>query len=587
MQVQYIASWTSDGCDGDLAPRVAGGAVLPYSVWACPACLYANWSGAFEKGVTEETKVHIRRRSPDKPEALSTCRKYELAARVAEWEGAPAGEQGTILLNGAWAVRQECRNAVGALAPNPALEKRFEEALEAAGARVRNLPLPAGEALIARLVRSEAAAASAERAAADARAVGKPDAILDLAAAFLHRRTGENDAAKRLLAGTKVPDVPPEIRAAIDALEVSMVQEGNLQLSALPLLLDVARAAEGVPEARAWARIAVADTLRRLGRGEEAAPLFLVEAKDAEAPAWAVALCRHGLARIGAGREVMAALDAAEARAREALRKRLLDPEAAEGAARLIGDSGDIGFFPDLVAALGNGDADVRAAALVALHRMDAFDLPPAALEALGRMALDPKEKQRTRESACRRLAEEAAPASLPVFRAGLDDPSSDIRGCALSGLARGGEAQDVPALLAFVARGKDAIQWFERRDALRALTCLANAEIPDPEAAAKWWASAKGRPREAWVLDGFRAAGTEVKGPLARESIPALLALLDAEPPWARWNAHRALRALTGRRFGWDRRTDVWNSGPRTPEKERPAWVEEWRAWWAAEPPR
>ena len=583
--VQYIASWTGDGCDGDLAPRVAGGAVLPYSVWTCEHCRYSNRAGNFEKGVKEETKKRILAGLEAPGSTEETWVKFDLAARIAEWEGAAPSDRGVLLLNGAWAVRQEAWEALRPVTGKKELAPAFEAAMDRVHGEARRLPPPPGEILLSSLARSEAAAAAAEREAAAARAAGKGDPILDLAAAFLHRRTGENDAAGRMLGACTEPASPQGIRDAAAALAASMGRERAFQEAALSLLEPGARTPEGDAGARAWARITVADTLRRLGRPAEATPLILAAVKDEECPAWGVALVRHGLAKLGVGGEALEVVAAAEGRARASLRKRLTDPETAEEAARLIGDSADPGFFPDLVAALGQEDGDVREAAIMALHRMDSLDLPPDLVEALGRIALDRRAGRKIRESALRRLEEEAHPSSLPVFREGLEDPSFEgIRSESMDGLARCGEEEDAARLLAYLEKKKDSEEEVPKRTALRALTCLANREFADAGAAATWWETAKGRGRMAWVLEGFKAEGAEIAAPPTRASIPVLLGLLDSGKPWVRWNAHRILRSLTGKRFGWDRHTHVWNSGPLRREEERPAWVEDWIAWWAAE---
>jgi hypothetical protein len=220
---------------------------------------------------------------------------------------------------------------------------------------------------------------------------------------------------------------------------------------------------------------------------------------------------------------------------------------------------------------------------------MDALDLPPDVIEALGRLVQSKEMGDSIRESALSCLREEASPVSLPLFRAALDDANHEIREDGVDALARCGEVQDVPRLLAFLGRGEDALEWYERRDALQALVSLANRDFSSAGVAATWWQSAKDRSRVDWVLEGFREAGTEITPPLSLESVPALLDLLDAgrerDQPWLTWNAHRMLRALTGQRFGWGSLTSVWNAKPpRTRETERPFWVEKWRTWWATQ---
>jgi len=589
----YIDSWSGLGNPGRLGPRVTNLPSEPFTVWTCPNCRYSNWFSKFEEGVKQETKKRILEEleAPvpgDKRSGwLPTWARYDLAARILEWDGASPRDRGTLLIAGAWAVRQD--DTLWAVKHDDALAPRLWKALEAAQQWSTSVPVPAGEKLLSWLVRSEAEAAAAEQAAIEARAAGKPDPILDLVAAFLHRQLGESEAVTRILARMKDPTAPAAVREVAKAFAVSMTRERAFQELALPLLREEDPVLAVQPEARAWTRITCADTLRRLGRTTEATGLFLETAGDPEAPAWAVALVRHGLVKTGAEEEALGLLAAAETRAREALRKQLVDPQTADPAARLIGDLADATFFPDLLHALAHDSNEVRASALMALGRMGTLDLPPAAIEALGRLSRNKEVGDSIRDSALSILRREASPVSLPLFRAALDDDNHDIREQGVDALARCGEPQDVPRLLAFLERGKDAVEWYERRDALQALVSLANRDFSSAQDAATWWQSAKGRSRVDWVLEGFRAAGTEIAPPLSLESIPALLDLLDAgrerDQPWLTWNAHRILRDLTGQRFGWDCLTSVWSAKPpRIREKERPFWVEQWRAWWAAQ---
>ena len=592
--VPYTSYWPRLGYIQELGPEVTNFHARPYRVWTCPNCHYSNWSGKFKKGVKKETKKRIlaglEAPAPrDKRGVLPIWAGYVLAAQILEWDGASPGDRGSILIAGAWAVRTDADNPFGWVRGDVALDARFRKALDATKRRAHLAPIPEGEQLLWWLAQREAHAAAAEREAAIAREAGKPDPILDLAAAFLHRRMGENEVATRILAQMKDPATPAALRGAAKALADSMSKERALQERALPLLLEGAQAPSARPWTRAWTRITVGDTLRRLGRVPEARRFFIEAVKDLEAPAWAVALARHGLVKTGAKEEDLDALRAAESRAQEALRKQLLNPETADRAARLVGDLADATFFPNLLAALAHERWEVRAAAMLALCRMDELDLPSALVAALGRLALDESELPRIRSLAMSRLAREAASASLPVFRAGLDTDRDDFRDDAVGGLARCGEAEDVPRLLAITARGRDEVQWHERRDALLALSCLANRELTDAKEAATWWASAKRFDRVTWVLKGFRDAGVEIALPSSRESLPALLELLDVgcklDRPWVTWNAQRMLRAITGQRFGWDAHTNVWGTQSRRRRHEqRPLWIEAWHAWWAAQ---
>ncbi len=593
--VQVIGSWTGGGCDGDLGPRVRGGSVLPFQVWTCPGCRYSAWAGDFPKGPKPETRERIRKGlEPPAPVAadadqrdIPAWAKYDLAARVMDWDGAPDSSREWLLLNGAWAVRQDSARARRALLEDPDLAARFDAAWEKVHREANTVKAPPGETLLLSLVRDEAAAAAAERAAASERAAGRPDPLADLVAACLHRSIGENAAAGPILAHLKADEsAPAPVRDAATAVAASIARERAFQERALTLLTSETRPSDESPEKRAASRITAADTLRRLGRGKDAVALFLEAARDADVPAWAVAFARHGLARSGAGEEAPSVLAAAEARAREGLRKKLLDPGEAMDAARLVGDSDDSAFFPDLVAALAHESKVVREAALVGFHRMDRRDLPPEAVAALEKVVRTRKEEPRLKESAISRLSEEAAPCCRALFREASSWASSRIRGEALEGIARCGTEEDVPVLLDFLARGKGIFQDFEFQGCLRTLTILANREIRDEEVAIAWWQKAKWTRREEWAVEGFRGAGAAIDSLRGREAIPALLGLLDQGKPWVRFNALRALREETGQRFGWDRNTHVWNRDESQGlfRDGTPAFVDEWRAWWAAE---
>ena len=74
-------------------------------------------------------------------------------------------------------------------------------------------------------------------------------------------------------------------------------------------------------------------------------------------------------------------------------------------------------------------------------------------------------------------------------------------------------------------------------------------------------------------------AAGIQIIDPGSRECVPRLLDTLDDARHWIRFNALRALRELSGERFGWKELTATyeheWSAGRRAPGIAR------WRHWW------
>ena len=234
--VGVVRSWTSGGGDGDLGPRVLGGAVLAHSVWTCPRCRYSAWADDFPKGVKPETKKRIlagfepMEPLPAKVSSIPVAVKFDLAARVLAWEGADAEGRGRVLLTGAWAVRQGGRQALHPMDEDEPLKARLTQALHDAWEAGEAAPIPMQRALLTSLLRIEASAAAAERRALAARNSGTPDPILALTAAWLHRRTGEHARAAPFVKGLLADAaMPAPIRAAAQGLKVSMGRERALQ----------------------------------------------------------------------------------------------------------------------------------------------------------------------------------------------------------------------------------------------------------------------------------------------------------------------------------------------------------------------
>ena len=593
--VELVSSMTQGGVDGDLAPRVVGGgAVLARAVWSCPRCRYAAWARDFSKGVKPETKARIlaglepMEPLPADTSPIPVALSFDLAARILALEGATAERRGWTFLTGAWAVRQGSGVATRPVYEDEQLAARWREAHGDAWEAGMEAVIPMKRALLKRLLRLEAEAAQAARAALAARKAGTPDPILTLAAAWLHRRTGEHARAAPFVASLLADgDLPAPIRAAAQDLEVSIRRERALQERALPLLLEAAHdpAVDGAVRTRH--RISAADTLRRLGRPADAVPLFVLAAQDAELNDWHVAVVRHGLVQCAAlAGENEQAVVAAEARSRAALLKQLAVPETARGAARIIGNSDDPSYWPAIAKALASDEDAVCDAALLAVLRMEELPLPEDVRLALEARAGDPTEGSSERSRALGRLALEAHPASRPLFLKVLSDADEWLRGRAIEGLARCGEAPAAEALVARLGAQPGRPEDYVERKCLLALSGLANRELLTRDAARAWWKDARAKGREAWVLEGFRTTGKSISSLQGRAAIVVLLELLDHEHPWIRWNAERALHEETGERIGWHFDLHKW----RPPEKRRgpgglaSIQARAWRAWWATD---
>lgn len=214
-------------------------------------------------------------------------------------------------------------------------------------------------------------------------------------------------------------------------------------------------------------------------------------------------------------------------------------------------------FAPYLAALKNPATSDPAEAAVVVTTLPHAFLLPE--LEA---MAVAPANARWDRKQALEGLARLGTPAAwraiLGIAQGRTGKPGEDLRAYAVLLLAEKGDAAFLPPLLKLAATSPVSL----RGDVLRAL-----GFFRDPRA----YRAIFERLHSADVTDRMNAI-LGLKNLGTRESIPALLAMLNDPEPQVRQVADFALTGLTGEKFPL----------PAQPSKADFARVnEEWHAWW------
>jgi Uncharacterized protein conserved in bacteria (DUF2225)/HEAT repeats len=567
---------SAGGTDRDLCEHAAGNQPLSYNVWTCPHCWYSDWLGEFEAGVPEELRRRvIEELGPAIPLAgvrtqshIPGWVKYDLAGRVLQWENASAARLARHYVRAAWVVRVESPQKLTAVMADPAFRERWQRMHQKARVATENTLVEGFAAF--RPIEQEVRAARG--LLAEAMEEGEDEVcarVQMLQAAFALRFRGENLPAIPVFERLSTDEVLPLAarQTARTLLSGIRAEQGFQKLAVEYIEKAVARSEFEGADRGVYAYIA-GECCRRRGDVEAAAKWYADALKASEAPAWMTEVAADALEALGDDYVP----DAAEiARLRKerldkALRM-LLDPESARDAQRQLRALRDPACVPAVIAALGNESAEVRAYAALTLRF-----LPEHAADAvapLSRLLLeDPEEDVRWRAAVA--LEAIADPRSRAALEKALPDAKDQLLNTLLDALAITGGGKTVPPLLACLKRAP--------REAMRTLSVLTCREVTSRQMVEDWWEEHSAESRTAWVIAGLKAVGIEMSDLTSADSIPALIGALEDERFYIRANAARALKDLTGKRFGWDAYVSIYDS-PQL-EGERRTALAEWHRW-------
>lgn len=228
-------------------------------------------------------------------------------------------------------------------------------------------------------------------------------------------------------------------------------------------------------------------------------------------------------------------------------------------------------------------DKAPRASAIRALGQKKAR----AAVAPIAACLSDPDEQIRV--AALEALADIGDPSAVPSIVASLGDPSASVTIAAIRASARFPAKDVVPSLIGVLDHAAAGIRQ-NAFDALRELTRLDFGYDPEatPEDRAKrvglwraWWAKAGGRDPVDWWRGELRSPLTSHRSACARAlgeassvaALPELLGLLDDSETSVRFEAGRALVAITSFDFSYDAYASP---------QERQGSAERWKRWWA-----
>ncbi len=110
---QGLLSFSTGGVTTEFEPISLGESILDYQVHSCPQCAFSGETGDFESPRVVAPDVAERIRAELAPlthgsglDAAKAAKKYEYAARIAEWEGKPPDAIAALYLRAAWCSRE-------------------------------------------------------------------------------------------------------------------------------------------------------------------------------------------------------------------------------------------------------------------------------------------------------------------------------------------------------------------------------------------------------------------------------------------------------------------------------------------------
>ncbi|MCU0723538.1 MAG: DUF2225 domain-containing protein, partial [Planctomycetes bacterium] len=241
---EVMSTNNAGGQDRDFFSRARGQQPLTIVVWACPACGYAGFKGAFEKTLSPDQKkalakaaAALRAEWKDEKDPLPPWRRYELALKAAEVLDESAEARGWLALRAAWCVRLAMSlptpAETAAWAPEgAAFGTGLEETFKALGDKAREASGTKNPGEL-----ENALAGLLEKAFEEAPPAPERRAVRALEIAFVFRIRGEHDGALRWLDRVEAPDsgASAGARAFAAALRRGVALERAYQAQAVRL----------------------------------------------------------------------------------------------------------------------------------------------------------------------------------------------------------------------------------------------------------------------------------------------------------------------------------------------------------------
>lgn len=364
---------TFGGRDRDLCPHARGTNALPLSMWFCGNCRFAGYRNQFTATMTADAASDLKSRiAGDKQisaiaSAPEAWEKYAVAARIAELQGASAAEIGRLYLRAAWCCRFAMRIPKrGVEGPNPMAAfgeetNQLIKLVESKGKDLfkRDMNGAESDLLMASLTLS---------LVRDGTATPKQAPVWIHLAALLYRMHGEHRDALAIIAESAKHALPAPLEENLTAMRAGIDLEKKYQSIAVEWLQKSLATTTINPEEAQVLALQIADTLRRLGREEEATKALLKLLESTTLAEGLEEIARVSLKALGASFTESPALMAAKKSARlERIIADLKSPDKGRDAGFALMHEPDPELIPPLLELFRTGTDETRENVVIAL----------------------------------------------------------------------------------------------------------------------------------------------------------------------------------------------------------------------------